>query len=133
LTDHLLDTNALLIMALASEAATADVRSAFDAGRRFVSQVCAIEIAVKQSIGKLNLPAPFETDFQYAFTQMVQRLGAELIDIDLRHTAAMARLPLVHRDPFDRLIIAQALTDNLTIITRDRAFLDYAGLKVLKI
>jgi PIN domain nuclease of toxin-antitoxin system len=120
-------------MALESEAATSEVRTAFDRGRRFVSQVCAIEIAVKQSIGKLKLPSPFETDFRSAFTQMVRRLGAEVVDIDLEHVATMARLPLVHRDPFDRLIIAQALTENLTIISRDRAFLDYAGLKVLKI
>jgi PIN domain nuclease of toxin-antitoxin system len=133
LTDHLLDTNALLIMTLESASAPSEVRSAFDEGRRFVSQVCAIEIAVKQGIGKLRLPPPFETDFGYAFTQMAGRLGAEVIDIDLRHIAAMARLPLVHRDPFDRLIIAQALTENLTVITRDRTFLDYAGLKVLRI
>jgi PIN domain nuclease of toxin-antitoxin system len=133
LTDHLLDTNALLLMALESEAATSEVRAAFDGGRRFVSQVCAIEIAVKQSVGKLKLPPPFETDFRNAFMQMVSRLGGEVVDIDLRHVAAMARLPLIHRDPFDRLIIAQALTENLTIISRDRAFLDYAGLKVLKI
>jgi len=59
LTDHLLDTNALLIMTLESASAPSEVRSAFDEGRRFVSQVCAIEIAVKQGIGKLRLPPPF--------------------------------------------------------------------------
>ena len=129
----LLDTNAFLFVISRSDRVAADRMAALLDQPRRVSQVCAIEVAVKQGIGKLRLPPPFETDFGYAFTQMAGRLGAEVIDIDLRHIAAMARLPLVHRDPFDRLIIAQALTENLTVITRDRTFLDYAGLKVLRI
>jgi PIN domain nuclease of toxin-antitoxin system len=133
LTDHLLDTNALLIMALESDFVADDVRSRFSQGRRFVSQVCAVEIAIKQSIGKLPLPPPFTTDFAYAFTQMATRLGAQVLPIDLRHVAALARLPTYHRDPFDRLIIAQALTENLTVITRDSVFSTYAGLPVVRI
>jgi PIN domain nuclease of toxin-antitoxin system len=133
LTDHLLDTNALLIMALESGFVAPAVRAAFSEGRRFVSHVCAIEIAVKQSIGKLPLPPPFETDFAYAFTQMVSRLGAQVLPIDLRHVATLSRLPTYHRDPFDRLIIAQALSEDLTVITRDSFFSAYPGLPVLRI
>ena len=55
----------------------------------------------------------------------------EELPIHLRHAAEVAHLPWHHRDPFDRLLIAQARTDHLTIVTRDPAFRPYAGIKLL--
>jgi PIN domain nuclease of toxin-antitoxin system len=55
-----------------------------------------------------------------------------LLGIEMNHALAAAALPLLHRDPFDRLIIAQALEGDLTIITADAAFRRYRGLRILQ-
>jgi PIN domain nuclease of toxin-antitoxin system len=132
-TGYLLDTNALLLMALQSDAVPTAVTIDYAEGDRFVSHVSAIEIAIKWSIGKLPLPPPFQTDFQHAFAELAQFLSADILPIDLSQIALLGRLPLHHRDPFDRLIIAQALAENLTVVTRDRVFALYPGLDVLEI
>ncbi len=124
----LLDTNALLMLALQPGQASVAAQAAFTRQDRFISQVCAIEMAIKHGLGKLALPAPFQTDFARAFEEMATRLGAAILPISLKHIDRLGRLPLFHRDPFDRLIIAQALEDDLTVMTRDRAFTAYPGL-----
>ena len=124
----LLDTNALLLFALGPERANLAAQAVFTGQDRFISQVCAIEIAIKHSLGKLPLPAPFGTDFARAFEEMATRLGAAILPISLKHIDRLGRLPLFHRDPFDRLIIAQALEDDLTVMSRDRVFTAYPGL-----
>jgi PIN domain nuclease of toxin-antitoxin system len=101
--------------------------------RRFVSQACAIEIAIKFGLRKLSLPPPFETHFAHAFMEAMEIAGADLLHIELPHVEALSHLPLHHRDPFDRLIIAQALAENLTVVTRDRSFALYPGLDVYEI
>jgi PIN domain nuclease of toxin-antitoxin system len=132
-TGYLLDTNALLLFAFEPEGASQADRAAFASGDRYVSQVCAIEIAIKFSLRKLSLPPPFQTDFARAFNEMVDELSADILPIDLKHIDRLSRLPLFHRDPFDRLIIAQSLEDDLTVMTRDRAFADYPGLSLVQI
>jgi PIN domain nuclease of toxin-antitoxin system len=132
-TGFLLDTNALLLFALESAQTSKSHRDSFSRGDRYISQVCGIEIAIKFGLGKLILPAPFQTDFSRAFMNMAAELSAEILPIELRHIDRLSRLPLFHRDPFDRLIIAQSLEDNLTVMTRDRAFASYPGLSVVQI
>jgi PIN domain nuclease of toxin-antitoxin system len=132
-TGFLLDTNALLLLALESDTVSRTHRDSLGAGDRYVSQVCAIEIAIKLSLGKLVLPAPFQTDFPRAFTEMASQLSADVLRIELKHIDRLSRLPLFHRDPFDRLIIAQALEDDLTVMTRDRTFAAYPGLSLVQI
>lgn len=72
-------------------------------------------------LGKLILP----TDEGYYWAQL-QALNATLLSVEARHCFTLFHLPLHHRDPFDRLLIAQAktegLTEGLTIVTQDRAF-----------
>ena len=124
----LLDTNAVLLFELSPDSVRERDRAAFAAADRFISQVCAIEIAVKHSLGRLALPAPFETDFARAFEDLAKDLDADILPISLKHIDRLGRLPLFHRDPFDRLIIAQALEDDLTVMSRDRVFTAYPGL-----
>jgi PIN domain nuclease of toxin-antitoxin system len=132
-TGFLLDTNALLLFAFEPEKVSKAHLEAFGGLDRYVSQVCAIEIAIKFSIGKLALPAPFQLDFPRAFTEMAAELSADILPISLNHIDRLSRLPLFHRDPFDRLIIAQSLEDDLTVMTRDRAFAAYPGLSLVQI
>jgi PIN domain nuclease of toxin-antitoxin system len=63
-------------------------------------------------------------------TEQLTANGFTLLNIELHHTAKVEKLPFHHRDPFDRLLIAQAMTEKLTIVTADNAFSAY-GVKVL--
>ena len=77
----------------------------------------AWEAAIKASIGKLKLDSTFEDG--------VSESGFRPLPISFRHIDRLAVLPILHRDPFDRMLIAQALTDDLTIVTGDRRISDY--------
>ncbi len=83
--------------------------------------------------GRLILPENFETDFVSAILQAANDLDAEMLPISLDDAERLRRLPLLHRDPFDRLMIAQALNHHLRIVTGDHAFAAYAALDVLEI
>jgi PIN domain nuclease of toxin-antitoxin system len=130
---YLLDTNAFLFIISRSDRLAADRIARLAPASRAVSLVCAIEIAIKLSLGKMPMPAPFETNMAHAFVNAVDRVGARVLPIEMSHVEVLAQLPLHHRDPFDRLIIAQALAENLTVVTRDRSFALYPGLDVYEI
>jgi PIN domain nuclease of toxin-antitoxin system len=88
-----------------------------------VSAVSIAEMAIKQSIGKLSLPvAPLD---------LCSELGFDVLDLTGEHSQAVSTLPLLHRDPFDRLLIAQAMTDASTLITADDRIASYPGVTVL--
>jgi PIN domain nuclease of toxin-antitoxin system len=121
----LLDTSAFLVLGLEDRQVSAAVRETLATAPRFVSQLCAVEIAIKRSVGKLHLPEPFQTAFSIAFERMVSEFEADLLVLEMGHIEVFSRLPLRHRDPFDRLIIAQAIAEDLIVVTRDRAFASY--------
>ncbi|MDR2454596.1 MAG: type II toxin-antitoxin system VapC family toxin [Bifidobacteriaceae bacterium] len=114
----LLDTNVLLWL-LEDNPRLAPFREAVARPGNvvFFSAVSVAEISLKSSLGKLEV----EPGYVQALT------GAGYIELPLTaaHAEATANLPRHHRDPFDRLIIAQALTDNLTIATADETFARY--------
>lgn len=84
------------------------------------------EIAIKLSLSKLRLPAAIE---RYLPEQMSLN-GFETLEISFRQTMGTATLPWRHRDPFDRLLAAQALEEKLTIISRDAVFDAYSVKRV---
>ena len=86
----------------------------------FFSVATVWEIAIKLSLGKLRIDA---TVREFVHAQV--RNGFQLLPIEVNHVARVAELPLKHRDPFDRLLIAQALENDLEIITADPAFDQY--------
>ena len=79
------------------------------------------EIAIKVSLGKLTLQQPFEV----LFPQQLSINGIKQLDIAIGHTILVARLLYHHNDPFDRMMIAQAITENMAIISADSAFDPY--------
>jgi PIN domain nuclease of toxin-antitoxin system len=85
---------------------------------RIVSHVSLWELAIKRSIGKL---AVSESDIE----QVLVDIAADELPIERRHVLATASLPLHHRDPFDRLLIAQAKAENLVIASADSEFAAY--------
>lgn len=75
-------------------------------------------MAIKVSLGKLEMPMPFAP----FITEQLQENNITLLNIEPQHTGLVAILPFHHRDPFDRLIIAQALNDDMSIIGKDKSF-----------
>ncbi|NCR10438.1 MAG: type II toxin-antitoxin system VapC family toxin [Microcystis aeruginosa LG13-11] len=76
------------------------------------------EMGIKVSIGKLPLPEPID---DYISTRMTQ-LGAKSLEINAAHALRVATLPLHHRDPFDRILIAQAQIEKMTLVSADSTF-----------
>jgi PIN domain nuclease of toxin-antitoxin system len=116
----LLDTHALLWALSAPGNLPADIREALEdpANIVFVSAASAWEMAIKQARGKLRYPA----------ADVAAALGrASLLElpVTIRHAEAAARLPPLHRDPFDRMLVAQAQTEGLSLVSRDPAVRQY--------
>ncbi|QEL13458.1 type II toxin-antitoxin system VapC family toxin [Limnoglobus roseus] len=122
----LLDTHTLLWVywndpQLSSVAA----RNVLDPNNRIlVSPASHWEVAIKMRIGKLTLREPFLDFVQHAIFDN----GFTILPIEPRHTALLTTLPLHHKDPFDRLIVAQALVENMRLISADPA-LDAYGVQ----
>ena len=115
-TDRLLlDTHAFIWWREDSPRLGANARRAITgAALVYVSVATAWEAAIKVSVGKLKLPDTIEAG--------VHDSGFEQLTITFGHTEIVARLPLHHRDPFDRMLVAQAQLEELTIVTRDPSF-----------
>jgi PIN domain nuclease of toxin-antitoxin system len=116
----LLDTHTFLwfIMGNSNLSANARVLIEDQANKKFLSVASLWEIAIKISIGKLGLSAPFDTLIQ----QQLSVNGFELLNLEVLHAAALINLPFHHRDPFDRLLIAQSMVEQMQILSIDSAF-----------
>ncbi len=115
----LLDTNVLIWTLLTPNRLLATPREAIEDGANeiFVSIASPWEIAIKKS--RANLNPPDDLDVQLAEKRF------SLLPISLQHTRAIESLPHHHGDPFDRMLVAQAQTDGLTIVTSDRKIARY--------
>jgi PIN domain nuclease of toxin-antitoxin system len=89
----------------------------------FVSAASVWEMALKQGLGRLQGPEPASA--------AVTRLGFEPLPIAHAHAEAIASLPPLHRDPFDRMLVAQARTEGLTLVTLDPLVRAYPGVAFL--
>lgn len=87
----------------------------------FFSAVSGWEIAIKYELGRLQLPE----DPARFIPPRLTRDSISVLPIDLVHTLKAGALPLYHKDPFDRLLIAQALAENLTLVSVDSVFPKY--------
>jgi PIN domain nuclease of toxin-antitoxin system len=115
----LLDTHAALWW-LADDARIGDgvTRSlSDDTNQVLISAVVVWEVAIKRSLGKLDAPAGLAPTLLDA--------GAQPLPVTIDHAAGVERLPWHHRDPFDRLLIAQALTEDAAIVSHDEQFSEY--------
>lgn len=83
----------------------------------FVSSATAWEVAIKQRLGKLSAPVDLAEE--------ILRSDLQQLSIGFDHAIEAGRLPLHHRDPFDRMLVAQARLERLTLVTRDSAINDY--------
>ena len=116
----LLDTHALLWALSAPDKLPAAVRHAVQAAENdvYASLASAWEIAIKVALRRL------EFDVQ-SLEDSLAASGIQTLPISLKHTARVAVLPRHHRDPFDRMLVAQALCESLTLASRDRELAKY--------
>jgi len=87
----------------------------------FLSAASAWEIAIKYALGKLPLPEPPD---RYVPSRL-ELSGTAALPVEIRHAVHVAALPPHHRDPFDRLLIAQAQLENLVLVTADGQLAPY--------
>ncbi len=123
---YLLDSHVLLWWLQDSPRLGAKVRGKLTDpnARVFVSAASVWEIGIKQALGKLQTPE--------LVVDLLQDEGFEPLAITVQHAQEAACLPPLHRDPFDRMLIAQARADRLTLVTHDEAIQIY-DVNVLKV
>lgn len=122
----LLDTVAFLYAAVSPENLSGRARSLIENPETVLdlSVVSIVEIAIKAGLGKLGVSPELAREG-------IERLDLRVLPFTAEHGFALFPLPLHHRDPFDRQLIAQALSEGIAIITPDGSFSLYKGVKVI--
>jgi PIN domain nuclease of toxin-antitoxin system len=120
--DLLLDTHTLIWFLNGDEKLPGNVREAIENpdNSKIVSIASIWEISIKISLDKFRFPKGFKN-----FLEMVDENGFEILPISLEHAMIVSNLEFIHRDPFDRLLIAQCKNDNLILATKDENIRKY--------
>jgi len=114
----LLDTHVLLWWLAGSPELSDQIKERIDTELEvYVSSASVWELSIKQAAGKLTLPDDL--------IKWIRQGGLSELPITMQHADLAGRLPLIHRDPFDRMLVAQALAERLTLVTRDELIQKY--------
>jgi PIN domain nuclease of toxin-antitoxin system len=118
----LVDTHAFLWFMAGDRRLSKRARRAIDnsEGEWWLSAASVWELSIKSSLGRVMLPATVDEYFSEKVRQ-----GLRILAVDWTHAAAVERLPFHHRDPFDRLLVAQAQSERLAIVTKAPVFAKY--------
>lgn len=124
----LLDTHVFLWFITGDSRLSSDARSLIEdmANDKFVSIASLWEIAIKFSLGKLTL----SDDFDVLFPNQLNINGFEQLAVETNHLYEIVKMPFHHRDPFDRLLVAQAISEKMSIISIDSAFDNYSVIRL---
>ncbi len=117
----LLDTHVLVWAATTPERLGSDLAVVEAADSRIVSAVCIWELAIKQRLGKVTVGSDVRTWTRRVTSELV----LDHLPVTAEHAAAVEHLPDVHRDPFDRLLVAQAVAEGAVLITADHRLAAY--------
>jgi PIN domain nuclease of toxin-antitoxin system len=115
---QLLDTHIFIWFVMGDPRISVSMRSQIENNENLLSIASVWEMAIKHSIGKLNFGLAFD-DF---IEQQIIRNGIELLPIIIDHITVVATLPLHHRDPFDRILIAQSVVEKIPLLSADKIF-----------
>ena len=118
---YLLDTGVALVAMDTPETLSAPIRTALDKGPAFLSVIAYWEVMIKAMRGTLDVGDPRQW-----WTETLAALALQPLSYRPAHIAAIFDLPPVHRDPFDRALIAQATVEDLTLLTTDAVIPQYA-------
>jgi len=117
---YLLDTSTLIWALVGSERLSAKARKALNAGPLVLSVVSYWEVVIKTQKGTLKIADPVNW-----WSRATEMLGGNILGIRTAHISLLAGLPDVHKDPFDRMLIAQASAEGLALIACDELFSQY--------
>jgi len=117
--NYLLDTHIFLWMLADPNRIKPSARKIIEnpAQAVFVSAVSGVEIESKRKLGKISAPDQLESE--------IEKRGLQELPFHYKHSPWLSKLPDIHQDPFDRMLIAQALSERMTLITHDRKILSY--------
>jgi PIN domain nuclease of toxin-antitoxin system len=123
----LVDTHILLWALTAPDRLTDGHREALEdpTNTVFATAINIVEIAIKSSIGKLTVADSLERDQYAGLLAAIEDGGFDMLSFTGLHAARVRTLPFHHRDPFDRMIIAQAIAEGYTVVTSDGQFSAY--------
>ena len=121
--NYLLDTHTLLWITTEDSKLSENAKDLYlnNENEILLSMASIWELAIKSSINKIS----FDTTLEDYIEQHVRSNNIKILDIELSHVIRVENLPFHHRDPFDRLIIAQAIEEKLPIISKDNFFDKY--------
>ena len=114
---YLLDTSTLIWALASSQRLSSKARKALNAGPLVLSVVSYWEVVIKSQKGMLKIADPVNW-----WSRATDLLGGEVLSIRTAHISILAGLPDIHKDPFDRMLIAQAAAEGLALIASDRIF-----------
>lgn len=121
MTNILLDTHAFIWYSEDDSKLPESIKTEIETADRVCISIASLwEIAIKLSIGKLSLRSNYES-----IESSLEPAGIILLPISFADTVRVMNLPLHHRDPFDRILIAQAINNSLTLVSCDAAFTAY--------
>jgi PIN domain nuclease of toxin-antitoxin system len=119
----LLDTHAFLWFIEDNPRLSAQAKALLESDAELLLSIASLwEIAIKTSLGKLTIAQPYDT----FIPQQLELNAATILPISLAHLAVVSTLPFHHRDPFDRLLAAQAMVEQLPLVSADAAFDSYS-------
>lgn len=124
----LLDSHAVLWFFQASPQLSALAKATIEDAQneKFVSVATCWELAIKAGLGRFQLTEPIHA----LLSREITRNNFQTLDISVVHATSVESLPHHHRDPFDRLLIVQALAESLTVVGRDSVFDQYGVARV---
>ncbi len=124
----LLDTNVLIWTLSESDRISAQAKRAMSrsASHLFVSVISVWEMILKHQAGKLDLQAPMED----VINQILYQSQWQILPVRTGHMVPLLSLPMIHKDPFDRMLIAQARLEGMALVTSDKTIAEY-NLKII--
>jgi PIN domain nuclease of toxin-antitoxin system len=120
-TAHLLDTSTLLWALGSPERLSPRARRLLDAGENIVSVASYWEVVIKTQKGLLTI-----ADLATWWQRTTDLMAARVLPIRASHVTALAALPMLHKDPFDRILVAQAVAEGLDFVTNDESIVGYS-------
>lgn len=126
--NYLLDTHSFLWFLEGSKNLSKKARTTIEDSKNghFISIASIWEVAIKLSLKKLSLDIKLED-----LKQEILRNNFEILPLDFEHMLELYKLERIHKDPFDRIIISQAISEKLTIISKDSNFSMYKNIRLL--
>ena len=122
MSEYLLDTAVALVALRSPEELSPALGEALARGPHWLSVLTYWEVVIKAAIGKLDVGDP-----RLWWSEAIENLAARILPVRPEHVAALCELPIIHKDPFDRMLIAQAIAADLTLVTIDGEIPKYAG------